>query len=164
RAGDLAIADRDGGADDRPVDRTTVELGVRGLAGIGRQPHVGDQLVFLERRRQVVDDQVGGGDRPGAGRAAHGHRAADREQPGGPGGGSAWGAAWAGGPPIVPRFRTAGEPIPAAASATARAPRCTSWEVATARWRVIAPITISLPSCRIPVSSGIPARSTSASG
>ena len=55
-------------------------------------------------------------------------------------------------------------PMPAAASATARAARCTSDESATSRWRVIAPITISLPSRRIPVSSAMPARSTRPSG
>ncbi len=58
---------------------------------------------------------------------------------------SACGSAWAREPPIVPRLRTAGEPMPAAAWATARAPRCTSAEVATSRCRVIAPITISSP-------------------
>jgi hypothetical protein len=77
---------------------------------------------------------------------------------------SACGSAWASEPPIVPRLRTAGEPMPAAAWATARAPRSTSGgggDGAVARHRADHDL---VASCRMPVSSSMPARSTSASG
>ena len=52
---------------------------------------------------------------------------------------SPWESACASDPPIVPRFRTCGSPIPAAVSASTGQPDWIVAESATSRWVVIAP-------------------------
>ena len=117
-AGDVAATLGDDGrdADDGVAGGRVRELDV-GAAGAGRQRgqrDLGQHLARLQRRRQDVDEEAAGLDRPPAARAdgGEGRRRRRASPPAGPTAGSAWATA----PPTVPRLRTWISPTLAAAS------------------------------------------------
>src|SRR5947207_492061 len=75
-------------------------------------------------------------------------------------GSSAAGSPWARLPPIVPRFRICVWPICGSASARSGQRSCTSADVSTARWRVIAPMQSRPSATRIPSRPATSFRST----